>query len=92
MAGAIAQIRVTCSRNGSDILRVHRPPRYAAACGLASERMRSKAQSKDKVHTAKTRTQPNPPGIDYKSKPELYKIARGEQGVLTVEPYKGGRA
>lgn len=32
---------------------------------------------------------PNPPGIDYRSQPEKYKIARGEQGVLTVEPYKG---
>ena len=31
---------------------------------------------------------PNPPGIDYRSHPEQYKVARGEQGVLTVEPYK----
>ena len=92
MAGAIAQIRVTCNRYSSGVLHVHLIPRYAAACSLASERMRSKAQSKDKAQTAKARTQPNPPGIDYRSKPELYKIARGEQGVLTVQPYKGGRA
>lgn len=31
---------------------------------------------------------PNPPGIDYRKHPERYRIARGEQGVLTVEPYK----
>lgn len=31
---------------------------------------------------------PNPPEIDYREHPELYKVARGEQGVLTVEPYK----
>ena len=37
---------------------------------------------------APQKTGPNPPGIDYRSHPERYKIARGEQGVLTVEPYK----
>lgn len=37
---------------------------------------------------ARTKIVPNPPGIDYRSHPELYKVARGEQGVLTVEPYK----
>lgn len=26
--------------------------------------------------------------IDYRQKPELYKIGRGQQGVLTCEPYK----
>jgi hypothetical protein len=31
---------------------------------------------------------PNPPGIDYRKHPQRYRIARGEQGVLTVEPYK----
>ena len=27
-------------------------------------------------------------GIDYKKQPHLYKIGRGQQGVLTCEPYK----
>ena len=27
-------------------------------------------------------------GIDYKEEPHLYKIGRGQQGVLTCEPYK----
>lgn len=30
----------------------------------------------------------NYPGTDYREHPELYRIGRGEQGVLTVEPYK----
>jgi hypothetical protein len=29
------------------------------------------------------------PSIDYRAHPERYRIGRGEQGVLTVEPYKG---
>lgn len=29
------------------------------------------------------------PGLDYRKHPEAYRIGRGEQGVLTVEPYKG---
>jgi hypothetical protein len=29
------------------------------------------------------------PRLDYRLHPEAYRIARGEQGVLTVEPYKG---
>jgi hypothetical protein len=28
------------------------------------------------------------PDLDYRRHPEAYRIARGEQGVLTVEPYK----
>jgi hypothetical protein len=28
------------------------------------------------------------PSLDYRRHPEAYRIARGEQGVLTVEPYK----
>jgi hypothetical protein len=28
------------------------------------------------------------PCLDYRQHPEAYRIARGEQGVLTVEPYK----
>src|ERR1043166_3572047 len=27
--------------------------------------------------------------IDFRAHPELYRIGRGEQGVLLVEPYKG---
>lgn len=27
--------------------------------------------------------------IDFRARPELYRIGRGEQGVLTVQPYKG---
>ncbi len=27
-------------------------------------------------------------GIDFRARPELYRIGRGEQGVLTAEPYK----
>ena len=30
----------------------------------------------------------NEPGIDYRAHPERYRVGRGEQGVLTVEPYK----
>ena len=26
--------------------------------------------------------------VDYRQRPELYRVGRGEQGVLTVEPYK----
>ena len=32
---------------------------------------------------------PLDPSIDYRAHPELYRIGRGEQGVLTVQPYKG---
>jgi hypothetical protein len=28
------------------------------------------------------------PGIDYRSHPELYRVGKGEQGVLICEPYK----
>ncbi len=28
-------------------------------------------------------------GADFRANPELYRVGRGEQGVLTVEPYKG---
>ena len=28
------------------------------------------------------------PDIDYRERPEKYRIGRGEKGVLTVEPYK----
>jgi hypothetical protein len=27
--------------------------------------------------------------IDFRARPELYRVGRGEQGVLSVEPYKG---
>src|SRR3954463_5052670 len=27
--------------------------------------------------------------IDFRARPELYRIGKGEQGVLSVEPYKG---
>lgn len=30
----------------------------------------------------------NFPEVDYRAHPELYHVGRGEQGVLTVEPYK----
>ena len=50
--------------------------------------MKRKATKDPEKPTAQQRSQPNPPGIDYRSNPELYKVARGEQGVLTVEPYK----
>lgn len=30
----------------------------------------------------------NYPGVDYRAHPEQYRVGRGEQGVLTVEPYK----
>ena len=29
------------------------------------------------------------PDIDYRKHPELYRIGRGQQGVLTCQPYKG---
>ena len=50
--------------------------------------MKRKATTESKSQAPRGRAQPNPPGIDYRQQPELYKIARGEQGVLTVEPYK----
>jgi hypothetical protein len=28
------------------------------------------------------------PGIDYRRQPELYRVGKGEQGVLICEPYK----
>ena len=28
-------------------------------------------------------------GVDFRAHPELYRVGRGEQGVLMVEPYKG---
>lgn len=28
------------------------------------------------------------PGIDYRLSPELYRVGKGEQGVLICEPYK----
>lgn len=28
------------------------------------------------------------PAVDYRKQPECYRVGRGEQGVLTVEPYK----
>jgi len=31
---------------------------------------------------------PKPPSVDARAHPETYRIGRGEQGVLTVEPYK----
>ena len=62
--------------------------RHALASKSAPTNMKRKATGEDKVRAAQVKPQPNPPGIDYRSKPELYKVARGEQGVLTVEPYK----
>lgn len=29
------------------------------------------------------------PAVDYRVHPELYRVGRGERGVLTVQPYKG---
>lgn len=29
------------------------------------------------------------PGVDYRANPELYRVGKGEQGVLICEPYKG---
>ena len=29
------------------------------------------------------------PGVDYRVQPDLYRVGRGERGVLTVQPYKG---
>jgi len=29
------------------------------------------------------------PDVDYRAAPELYRVGRGEQGVLICEPYKG---
>ncbi len=29
------------------------------------------------------------PDIDYRARPELYRVGKGEQGVLIVQPYKG---
>ena len=50
--------------------------------------MKTRAKTESRPHAPTARVQPNPPGIDYRKQPDLYKIARGEQGVLTVEPYK----
>jgi hypothetical protein len=37
-----------------------------------------------------TRPDSDAPGaVDHRARPERYRIGRGEQGVLTVEPYKG---
>jgi hypothetical protein len=43
---------------------------------------------RSKSKSAKVRVSVNPPGIDYHAHPEKYRIGVGEQGVLTVEPYK----
>jgi hypothetical protein len=32
---------------------------------------------------------PDDKSVDFRKHPELYRIGRGEQGVLSVEPYKG---
>jgi Domain of unknown function (DUF4385) len=29
------------------------------------------------------------PDVDYRANPELYRVGKGEQGVLTCQPYKG---
>src|SRR6478672_2331820 len=29
------------------------------------------------------------PNVDYRANPELYRVGKGEQGVLICEPYKG---
>ena len=29
------------------------------------------------------------PDVDYRANPELYRVGKGEQGVLICEPYKG---
>lgn len=60
------------------------------AVPVSDSRMKRKARSDTEVarKRAAARQVPNPPGIDYREHPELYKVARGEQGVLTVEPYK----
>jgi hypothetical protein len=33
-------------------------------------------------------TYPWKPGVDYRNHPELYRVGKGEQGVLICEPYK----
>ena len=40
---------------------------------------RSPPESRAKLHS---------PEVDYRAHPELYRVGRGEQGVLTVQPYK----
>lgn len=60
------------------------------AVPVSDSKMKRKARSDTEVarKPPAARQVPNPPGIDYREHPELYKVARGEQGVLTVEPYK----
>ena len=50
--------------------------------------MKRNAGEDSKPQASRSKTPPNPAGVDYRKNPELYKVARGEQGVLTVEPYK----
>ena len=50
--------------------------------------MKRKAGAESKAQASGSKVPPNPAGIDYRKQPELYKVAKGEQGVLTVEPYK----
>lgn len=50
--------------------------------------MKRKAGADSKAQASGSKVPPNPAGIDYRKHPELYKVAKGEQGVLTVEPYK----
>lgn len=61
---------------------------YTSRGKLVSSSMKRKAGEDSQPQAPRSRTPPNPAGIDYRKNPELYKVARGEQGVLTVEPYK----
>lgn len=64
---------------------------WPALAYVTSSDMKRKSRSgtdETQKPAAPQKTGPNPPGIDYRSHPERYKVARGEQGVLTVEPYK----
>jgi len=65
-----------------------RPVPHGRRVLAALANMKRKAPEDDEEPKTRKRSQPNPPGIDYRSKPQLYKVAKGEQGVLTVEPYK----
>lgn len=64
--------------------------RHVASSRLASvsTSMRRKAGADTKPQASGYKVPPNPAAIDYRQHPELYKVAKGEQGVLTVEPYK----
>ncbi|UQB69838.1 DUF4385 domain-containing protein [Epilithonimonas zeae] len=45
-------------------------------------------QNKPSYLNFKTKDYPWKPDVDYRKYPELYKVGKGEQGVLICEPYK----